>query len=644
MSDSTHSFGSQPPAPNDVPPQVTARYEVFEKLGEGGMGVVYRGRHRQLDRAVAIKLIKSGLNVDRFLREARLLAKVDSPYVVRVFDFDILSDGTPMFVMELIEGCDLRLVIQERKGPLDEGPTRLWMLEVAEGLLAAAKQGIVHRDVKPSNIRIDLQDHARVIDFGLSRLGGESLGAALTQSGSVVGTCYYMAPEQAESPRAVDTRSDIYAYGATFYHALTGRPPFEGETNLAVFFKHKTETPALAQSLNPYLSRPISELLQRCLAKAPEQRYSSFNEIIEQLRERPKQAVDRPAIHGRRSSSSSPRLIAASEYIGDDEPIPGYRLIRNIARGFRSGIWIATDPAGEALVLKITDGDPNTGLKPGEWQSIAKLFTKNLQHRHLLLPRGAWVKDWSGDVVASHLDILDATGKLKSPPERRLAQLLVVTDVTESTLSEIADQHRKSENNGLPLLDLLRYTEHIASGLDYLHGAGLIHRDIKPANIHLRRGDAVLGDFQLLLFGNPGGCEPTCMCTPAYASHEVLTWRPQSALPTGKADQYSLAVTYYELRCGCLPYAAETINDVFNVVQYGNYDLSRIRKKSVGAVLRRALSKSPDHRYSSCTELVNELKNAELGGASVLSTLGNVLRRARLWSGRPDQPGPPRGA
>src|SRR5262245_13004171 len=152
MSEQSDNEQTQPLKPGSVPPAITVRYDIIEQLGQGGMGVVYRGRHKQLDKLVAIKLIKSGLDANRFLKEARILAKVDSPYVVRVIDFDVLADGTPMLVMELIEGCDLREVISQREGRLDENRVRPWMRQVAEGLLAAAEQGIIHRDVKPSNI------------------------------------------------------------------------------------------------------------------------------------------------------------------------------------------------------------------------------------------------------------------------------------------------------------------------------------------------------------------------------------------------------------------------------------------------------------------------------------------------------------
>ncbi|HMF11631.1 MAG TPA: serine/threonine-protein kinase, partial [Gemmataceae bacterium] len=138
--------------------------------------------------------------------------------------------------------------------------------------------GIIHRDLKPSNLLIDTRGSARVADFGLAR--GPVSQFELYQSGLLMGTPHYMAPEQAEDPHGVDTRADIYSFGATFYHALTGKPPFEGESAFSILYKHKTEPLISPQARNPDLSTRTSELLERCLAKSPADRFFSFSEIL----------------------------------------------------------------------------------------------------------------------------------------------------------------------------------------------------------------------------------------------------------------------------------------------------------------------------------------------------------------------------
>jgi serine/threonine protein kinase len=202
------------------------------------MGVVYRGRHRLLDKQVAIKFCIPGRETERFQREARLLASVRSPHTVPVHDFDLLPDGRAILVMDWVVGRDLRKLLCDTEDPLPEGRVLAWMVQVCEGMQAVAEQGIVHRDLKPSNILVDQRDQASVADFGLA---WSAHVEQLTVAGCMMGTPHYMAPEQAEDPRRVDTRADIYSFGATFYHVLTGRPPFEGDTGFSILYKHKTE-------------------------------------------------------------------------------------------------------------------------------------------------------------------------------------------------------------------------------------------------------------------------------------------------------------------------------------------------------------------------------------------------------------------
>ena len=258
------------------------RYELLAVAGRGAMGVVYRGRHRALGRTVAVKLLLPGASPERFIREARLLAAVRSPHVVAVTDYDVLPDGRPILVMDWIDGGDLRAAAVAADGKLDEPQATAWMEDVCRGLAAAAEAGVTHRDVKPSNLLIGADGRAQVADFGLARSADPDLLISMT--GNVLGTPFYMAPEQAEDPRSADVRSDIYGFGATFYHLLTGRPPFEGPSAFAVLLKHKSEPLVTPQVVNSALSDHVSELIERCLAKSPDDRFASFRDVLSAIR------------------------------------------------------------------------------------------------------------------------------------------------------------------------------------------------------------------------------------------------------------------------------------------------------------------------------------------------------------------------
>ena len=248
-------------------------------VGAGEMGVVYQATHRGLDRVVAVKVTRPGVAVERVRREARLLARVSSPHVVAVHAFEPLADGRHMLVMDWVDGPDLGRVLAA--GAVPEPRAVGWMRQVAEGMRAAADEGITHRDLKPSNIVLDARDCARVADFGLAR--GPGAGPDLTAHVGPLGTAYYMAPEQAESPRLADTRADVYGFGATFYHLLTGHPPFDGETAFAVLYRHKTEPLVAPRSRNPALTGHVAAVLERCLAKHPADRFQSFAEVLRHL-------------------------------------------------------------------------------------------------------------------------------------------------------------------------------------------------------------------------------------------------------------------------------------------------------------------------------------------------------------------------
>ncbi len=227
-------------------------YLILDKLGQGGMGVVFKARHRRLGRVVALKILppsfaRDKTAVDRFKREVEAAGRLKHPNVVAALDADE-DRGVHFLVMEYVEGSDLDDVVRHR-GQLPLGQAVDFVIQAARGLEAAHSQGIVHRDIKPSNLMLDGAGTVRVLDLGLARIVdasnpfGQAAGARLTQSGTYMGTVDYMAPEQAEDSRKADHRADIYSLGCTLYFLLTGREPFVGDTILKRLMAHM-ERPA----------------------------------------------------------------------------------------------------------------------------------------------------------------------------------------------------------------------------------------------------------------------------------------------------------------------------------------------------------------------------------------------------------------
>ena len=258
------------------------RYEIIGILGEGGMGAVYKARDRELDRMVAIKVIKPELAgrpeiLQRFKQELILARKVTHRNVIRIFDLGE-ADGIKFITMEFVEGRDLKSLLTEKgKLPLEQVVEIIG--QVCLALEAAHTEGVVHRDLKPQNIMIDRQGRALVMDFGIARsleLGG------MTQTGALIGTPEYMSPEQVRGEH-VDARSDLFTLGIIFQEILTGQLPFVAETAMASMYKRTKERAVAARQLNRSISPYVSDIIGKCLELDPKDRYQSARELYDAL-------------------------------------------------------------------------------------------------------------------------------------------------------------------------------------------------------------------------------------------------------------------------------------------------------------------------------------------------------------------------
>ncbi|HEX3234895.1 MAG TPA: serine/threonine-protein kinase [Gemmatimonadales bacterium] len=276
-------------------------YRLEEKLGEGGMGEVWRARHRMLARPAAIKLIRGSLSADgrpgvsqdalrRFEREAQVIARLRSPHTVELFDFGVAHDGAFYYVMELLNGLDADALVR-RSGPVPAERVVYLIRQVCHSLSEAASCGLVHRDIKPANIFLcrygEEYDFVKVLDFGIATAPRDvAVGPALTRENVVQGTPEFIAPEQALGESGLDGRADIYATGCVAYWLLTGQLVFTAETQMALLLKH-AQTPPIAPSARSALPIPaaLDHLVLSCLAKDPAKRPQSARELSCRLAE-----------------------------------------------------------------------------------------------------------------------------------------------------------------------------------------------------------------------------------------------------------------------------------------------------------------------------------------------------------------------
>ncbi|MDI6767833.1 MAG: serine/threonine-protein kinase [Bacteroidota bacterium] len=262
--------------------QTISHYKILEKLGEGGMGVVYRAEDTKLKRTVALKFLPKGLEAHeperaRFLQEAQAASALNHPNICAIhalgeYEYQQFID------MEFVDGKTLRELIVN--GQLSIENCLTFAIQIGEALQEAHSHGIVHRDVKPENIMVNTKNQIKVMDFGLAKLKGP---LKLTRTSSTVGTLAYMAPEQIQG-EAVDARGDIFSFGIVLYEMLTGHLPFRGEHEAAMMYSIVNESPEPVQKFRSDLSSELLHILNRALEKDPEDRYQSVHDMVIDLR------------------------------------------------------------------------------------------------------------------------------------------------------------------------------------------------------------------------------------------------------------------------------------------------------------------------------------------------------------------------
>jgi len=362
--------------------EIGRRYRIVGLLGKGGMGSVYLAQDSELDREVALKLIRPHLAespavLERFKREVRLSSTITHRNVLRVHDLGE-SDGVHFLTMEYVRGGSLAALLH-REGRL--APERALKLfrEICEGLAAAHEQQVLHRDLKPENILVDEQDHVHITDFGLAK----SLEAArMTQTGAIVGTPHYMAPEQVRGEPA-DERTDIYALGVILYRMLTGSLPFAGASDWEVALQRLQKSPVPATALNPGIPGYLQQIVERCMERDQALRYESVGKILEDLDTRAPRISIRREIRRRRGivPALAALLVVVVSWVAW-RAIPWGRFgVGGAGRG---------DPlAAPAPAVGVAPFDNRTGRKDLDWfgEGLARLVMDDLaqsSHVHVV--------------------------------------------------------------------------------------------------------------------------------------------------------------------------------------------------------------------------------------------------------------------
>ncbi|WP_460535178.1 Stk1 family PASTA domain-containing Ser/Thr kinase [Humibacter ginsengiterrae] len=317
----------------DEPRMIAGRYRVGELIGRGGMADVHKGVDIRLGRTVAVKLLKPSLATDpafrtRFRQEAQAAARMAHPTIVRVFDAgeETVRDAmgnevqAPFIVMEYVDGVLLRDIL--RNGPLDPAEAA----RIASGLLTALeyshRAGVVHRDIKPGNIMVTRAGQVKVMDFGIARAISDS-SATVAQTTAILGTASYFSPEQAKG-ETVDARTDLYSTGVVLFEMLAGRPPFRGDTAVAVAYQHVSEQPVKPSSINPKVSPAYDMVVMRALAKDRFQRYQSAAEFRDDLE---LAASGKVPVHKKRGDAFDAALFGESV----TSPTPTEAALRQLA-------------------------------------------------------------------------------------------------------------------------------------------------------------------------------------------------------------------------------------------------------------------------------------------------------------------------
>lgn len=536
-------------------------YRIVEKIGEGGMGEVYKAEDLKLGRQVAVKLLPSGSHGDqnaksRFIQEARAASALNHPNIVTIHSIEQAS-GYDFIVMEHVEGKTLKSLIEN--GAIEVSKLLDIGAEVADALFVAHSSGFIHRDIKPSNILVTARGQAKILDFGLAKavgiadrpVSGEFTVSQLTKAGMILGTVSYMSPEQTRG-ESLDFRTDIFSLGAVLYEAATGKAPFNGPSILSILHEIATVEPPSPSTISQNVPQGLDSIIQRALAKNKEQRYSSAAEFAEALRS----------------------LRFANRY----------QILREIGRGGMGVVYLARDPLLQRdVALKVITPDFLGSEAVERFKREARVVA-NMDHPA---------------IVGVH-DIGEHGGSL----------FFVMPYVAGTNLRSFIKE------GVLSLGDVLDIGVQVAEALEYSHSKDVVHRDVKPENILVTRDDSSgedirvrVTDFGLAIATAQSHLTKTgtLVGTISYLSPEQLSARELDY----RTDIYSLGIVLYECLVGKTPFVGEIQSVLYRIaheIPQSPRAMGADIPEELEEIIMRCLEKDPARRFQRSKEVADALK------------------------------------